>query len=115
MKFGHNLPRNQVPEWAASYINYKGLKKLIKTAADASKDGSAPDLAGKLYHSPKQQSHDEHAMVSQWACTPQGVLSMWNSDALSKHFYMAENINKYTLLTTLYRIFLLSRPESRRR
>jgi SPX domain protein involved in polyphosphate accumulation len=48
MKFGHNLPRNQVPEWAASYINYKGLKKLIKTAAEASKDGSAPDLAGKL-------------------------------------------------------------------
>ncbi|KAH7085835.1 Glycerophosphoryl diester phosphodiesterase family-domain-containing protein [Paraphoma chrysanthemicola] len=45
MKFGHNLPRNQVPEWAASYINYKGLKKLIKTAAEASKDGSAPDLA----------------------------------------------------------------------
>ncbi|KAH8731241.1 Glycerophosphoryl diester phosphodiesterase family-domain-containing protein [Phaeosphaeriaceae sp. PMI808] len=45
MKFGHNLPRNQVPEWAASYINYKGLKKLIRTAADASKDGSAPDLA----------------------------------------------------------------------
>jgi hypothetical protein len=47
MKFGHNLQRNQVPEWAASYINYKGLKKLIKTAADTSKDGSAPDLAGK--------------------------------------------------------------------
>ncbi|KAF2833303.1 glycerophosphodiester phosphodiesterase GDE1 [Ophiobolus disseminans] len=45
MKFGHNLPRNQVPEWAASYINYKGLKKLIKTAAEAAKDGSAPDLA----------------------------------------------------------------------
>lgn len=51
MKFGHNLPRNQVPEWAASYINYKGLKKLIKTAAEASKDGSAPDLAGKLDYS----------------------------------------------------------------
>jgi SPX domain protein involved in polyphosphate accumulation len=50
MKFGHNLPRNQVPEWAASYINYKGLKKLIKTAADTSKDGSAPDLAGKHHH-----------------------------------------------------------------
>jgi SPX domain protein involved in polyphosphate accumulation len=53
MKFGHNLPRNQVPEWASSYINYKGLKKLIKTAAEASKDGSAPDLAGK------QQKHSE--------------------------------------------------------
>ncbi|EUC31299.1 hypothetical protein COCCADRAFT_101684 [Bipolaris zeicola 26-R-13] len=44
MKFGHNLPRNQVPEWASSYINYKGLKKLIKNAAEASKNGSDPDL-----------------------------------------------------------------------
>lgn len=47
MKFGHDLPRNQVPEWASSYINYKGLKKLIKTAAEASKHGSEPDLAGR--------------------------------------------------------------------
>ncbi|KAL6704796.1 Glycerophosphocholine phosphodiesterase [Coniothyrium glycines] len=45
MKFGHNLPRNQVPEWASSYINYKGLKKLIKTAADAQKHGADLDLA----------------------------------------------------------------------
>jgi SPX domain protein involved in polyphosphate accumulation len=49
MKFAHNLPRNQVPEWASSYINYKGLKKLIKNAAEASKNGSDPDLAGELY------------------------------------------------------------------
>jgi SPX domain protein involved in polyphosphate accumulation len=48
MKFGHNLPRNQVPEWASSYINYKGLKKLIKNAAEASKNGSELDLAGEL-------------------------------------------------------------------
>lgn len=47
MKFGHDLPRNQVPEWASSYINYKGLKKLIKNAAEALKHGSEPDLAGK--------------------------------------------------------------------
>jgi glycerophosphodiester phosphodiesterase len=52
MKFGHNLPRNQVPEWASSYINYKGLKKLIKNAAEATKDGSAPDLAGRFYPLP---------------------------------------------------------------
>ncbi|KAH7385787.1 Glycerophosphoryl diester phosphodiesterase family-domain-containing protein [Pyrenochaeta sp. MPI-SDFR-AT-0127] len=45
MKFGHNLPRNQVPEWASSYINYKGLKKTVKTAADAVKNGSDLDLA----------------------------------------------------------------------
>lgn len=49
MKFGHDLPRNQVPEWASSYINYRGLKKLIKTAAEAARDGSAPDLAGRFY------------------------------------------------------------------
>ncbi|ORY11870.1 glycerophosphodiester phosphodiesterase GDE1 [Clohesyomyces aquaticus] len=48
MKFGHNLARNQVPEWASSYINYKGLKKLIKTASEAVKNGADPDLAGKL-------------------------------------------------------------------
>ena len=54
MKFAHNLPRNQVPEWASSYINYKGLKKLIKNAAKASKNGSDPDLAGKLYKSDTQ-------------------------------------------------------------
>ncbi|KFY43651.1 hypothetical protein V495_03865 [Pseudogymnoascus sp. VKM F-4514 (FW-929)] len=33
MKFGRNLPRNQVPEWAPHYINYKGLKKLIRAVA----------------------------------------------------------------------------------
>lgn len=49
MKFGHNLPRNQVPEWASSYINYKGLKKLIKTAAEAQKHGADLDLAGKTH------------------------------------------------------------------
>ncbi|PVI05949.1 GDPD-domain-containing protein [Periconia macrospinosa] len=46
MKFGHNLPRNQVPEWASQYINYKGLKKLIKSAAStAAQTGEDPDLA----------------------------------------------------------------------
>ena len=47
MKFGHNLPRNQVPEWASSYIDYKHLKKLIKTASADAKNGEDPDLAGK--------------------------------------------------------------------
>jgi glycerophosphodiester phosphodiesterase len=40
-----------VPEWAASYINYKGLKKLIKTAVAAVKAGEFVDLAGKIYNS----------------------------------------------------------------
>jgi SPX domain protein involved in polyphosphate accumulation len=48
MKFGRHLPRNQVPEWASSYINYKGLKKLIKTAAEASNESSELDLAGRV-------------------------------------------------------------------
>ena len=46
MKFSHNLPRNQVPEWASSYIDYKGLKKLIKAAATTVKEGGGADLAG---------------------------------------------------------------------
>ncbi|KAK3304381.1 Glycerophosphoryl diester phosphodiesterase family-domain-containing protein [Chaetomium strumarium] len=45
MKFGRNLPRNQVPEWAGCYINYKGLKKLIKAAARAAQNGEEVDLA----------------------------------------------------------------------
>jgi glycerophosphodiester phosphodiesterase len=49
MKFGRNLPRNQVPEWASSYINYKSLKKLIKTLSKpegAAEQDNDPDLAG---------------------------------------------------------------------
>ncbi|KAK4228446.1 Glycerophosphodiester phosphodiesterase GDE1 [Podospora fimiseda] len=45
MKFGKNLPRNQVPEWAPFYIDYKDLKKLIKAAAAASQNGDQVDLA----------------------------------------------------------------------
>lgn len=35
-----------MPEWAGSYINYKGLKKLVKAAAESAKDGQPVDLAG---------------------------------------------------------------------
>ncbi|KAL0261041.1 Glycerophosphocholine phosphodiesterase [Diplodia seriata] len=49
MKFGHNLARNQVPEWASHYINYKGLKKLVKSAAEAVKNGAEADLAEFFY------------------------------------------------------------------
>ncbi|KAK7547255.1 Glycerophosphoryl diester phosphodiesterase family-domain-containing protein [Phyllosticta citricarpa] len=50
MKFGHNLPRNQVPEWASAYIDYKGLKKLIKSAGQTAKDkGREADLAEFFY------------------------------------------------------------------
>ena len=41
MKFGRNLPRNQVPEWDTSYINYKSLKKLIKSVAEDAKHSDA--------------------------------------------------------------------------
>ncbi|KYK61237.1 hypothetical protein DCS_02379 [Drechmeria coniospora] len=45
MKFGRTLPRNQVPEWAASYINYKGLKKLVRAASDKARNGEPVDPA----------------------------------------------------------------------
>ncbi|KAE8378805.1 Glycerophosphoryl diester phosphodiesterase family-domain-containing protein [Aspergillus bertholletiae] len=49
MKFGRNLPRNVVPEWGSSYIKYKALKKLIKSAAEDVKAGNEADLAGFFY------------------------------------------------------------------
>ena len=48
MKFGRDLPRNQVPEWASAYINYKGLKQLIKTAVEQAKRGEKADTAGMV-------------------------------------------------------------------
>ena len=48
MKFGSNLPRNQVPEWASNYINYKALKKLIRSAAETAKHGGVVDTAGMI-------------------------------------------------------------------
>ncbi len=52
MKFGRNLPRNQVPEWAISYIKYKALKKLIKSAAADAKREDGADTAGMLFTRP---------------------------------------------------------------
>ncbi|KAI9809175.1 MAG: hypothetical protein M1825_002466 [Sarcosagium campestre] len=49
MKFGRNLQRNQVPEWAASYLNYKQLKKLIKAAAESAKGGQDVNLAALFF------------------------------------------------------------------
>ncbi|KAI9843510.1 MAG: Glycerophosphocholine phosphodiesterase [Sclerophora amabilis] len=49
MKFGRNLTRNQVPEWSDSYINYKGLKKFIKAAAESVKAGRDADLTALFY------------------------------------------------------------------
>jgi glycerophosphodiester phosphodiesterase len=52
MKFGQNLSRNQVPEWASSYIDYKALKKLIKSAQWAIESEEDPDLAGIVSPAP---------------------------------------------------------------
>jgi len=63
MKFGRNLPRNQVPEWSAEYINYKGLKKLVKSASELFKHSQEADLASKYRDLPRlhcvlSQAHD---------------------------------------------------------
>lgn len=45
----NSLPRNQVPQWAASYIDYKGLKKLLKSVViDSQEHGNDIDLAGGI-------------------------------------------------------------------
>ncbi|KAJ5106974.1 hypothetical protein N7456_003649 [Penicillium angulare] len=50
MKFGRNLTQFTVPEWSASYIKYKALKKLIKSATEQVKAGQEADLAGFFYN-----------------------------------------------------------------
>lgn len=47
MKFGRNLSQFTVPEWSTSYIKYKSLKQLIKSAAEQIKAGQEADLAGE--------------------------------------------------------------------
>jgi hypothetical protein len=67
MKFGHNLSRNQVPEWASAYIDYKGLKKLIKAAAQTGKEGREADLAGtdiSTYSIVHHYAHADHVKNS---------------------------------------------------
>ena len=58
MKFGQNLSRNQVPEWAASYIDYKTLKRLIKAALKAIEAREEPDLAGRMNLDLRQDEPD---------------------------------------------------------
>lgn len=48
MKFGHTLLSHQVPEWQQYYIDYKGLKKIIKSVhlreLEIKKDGTEIDI-----------------------------------------------------------------------
>jgi glycerophosphodiester phosphodiesterase len=52
MKFGKNLPRNQVPEYSNFYINYRGLKKIIGTEAAKTEEA---DLAGAFAFWPRMR------------------------------------------------------------
>ena len=63
-----SLPRNQVPEWSASYINYKGLKKHIKSVVGRSKQGEALDLAGESTGKPSMRL--SHGALLLTVCPP---------------------------------------------
>ncbi|KAK9484277.1 GDPD-domain-containing protein [Lipomyces starkeyi] len=61
MKFGKNLPRNQVPEWSSYYLNYKSLKKHIRTArARATAGGEAEGPISDAYLTPFFYSLDRN-------------------------------------------------------
>lgn len=49
MKFGKNLENNKVPEFSAHYIDYKGLKKLIKHTRDTTSSSGANDSTAFMY------------------------------------------------------------------
>lgn len=70
MKFGRNLPRNQVPEWSTSYIQYKALKKIIKSAGEMTKRGDGVDTAGQF---------NLHAILSGYVLTVFRVLLLARS------------------------------------
>lgn len=56
MKFGSNLHKYHVPLWAGSYLDYDGLKNLIKLSrAEAAERGEAPDRSGESRQSQSQQ------------------------------------------------------------
>ncbi|KAL4904912.1 hypothetical protein BDW74DRAFT_153771 [Aspergillus multicolor] len=67
MKFGRNLSRNVVPEWSASYIRYKALKKLIKSLADRVKAGHEADLAGFFYSLDRNLEDVDHFYNKKYA------------------------------------------------
>ncbi|RDW62924.1 glycerophosphocholine phosphodiesterase [Aspergillus mulundensis] len=67
MKFGRNLPRNVVPEWSASYIRYKALKKLIKSLADRVKTGREADLAAFFYSLDRNLEDVDHFYNKKYA------------------------------------------------
>ena len=58
MKFGKYLESKARPEWRDYYMDYKGLKDLIKEATDelASAGGFGPGGAGALSFSPRTTS-----------------------------------------------------------
>lgn len=64
MKFGRNLPRNVVPEWSSSYINYKALKKLIKSAAESQKADNDVDLVGECFFASRGSKNPSNYTVS---------------------------------------------------
>ncbi|KAI5809003.1 ankyrin repeat protein nuc-2 [Peziza echinospora] len=66
MKFGKFLAKRQldVPEYAASFVNYKGLKKLIKSLAAASRVSSvaAGSTGGDANVSTAQRSNSQETL-----------------------------------------------------
>ncbi|KAK7206378.1 glycerophosphocholine phosphodiesterase Gde1 [Myxozyma melibiosi] len=61
MKFGKNLPRNEVPEWSAFYLNYKSLKKHIRNAKErAIAQGDTEGPVSEVYLTPFFYSLDRN-------------------------------------------------------
>lgn len=46
MKFGKTIAQHQVPQWHQHYVNYKDLKKQIKTVVELSRGDDGLDSAG---------------------------------------------------------------------
>lgn len=54
MKFSKSLLRNEVPGWAQWYVDYKGLKRHVRQAAEQVKNGDFKSLEAGAYQDPYQ-------------------------------------------------------------
>ncbi|SZF05529.1 unnamed protein product [Blumeria hordei] len=85
MKFGNNLPRNQVPEWSNSYIKYIELKKFIQSAVTTAQTSASVDLAELFFHLDRNLETVDDFYNKKFADTTRRLKILQEKYGTSKH------------------------------
>ena len=114
MKFGRNLPRNQVPEWSTSYIQYKALKKLIKSAVEEVKHGAGADTAGQS--SRENCTHSLHADPFQNSSTHStATWKTWTNSTIRSMGMQTGGLNYFMIVTASHLTLPMASTKMRRK